>query len=96
MRILIVRLGAMGDVIHALPAAAALRRRFPKAHIAWVIEPRWAVLLEGNPAVDEIVTLNRKQWGSVSSAWKRLRAERFDVAYDFQGLIKSAVTAAVS
>ena len=44
-RILIVRLGAMGDVLHGLPAAAALRRAHPSAHIGWAIEPRWAELL---------------------------------------------------
>ncbi|MBL8174428.1 MAG: glycosyltransferase family 9 protein [Bryobacterales bacterium] len=96
MRILIVRLGAMGDVIHTLPAAAALRRRYPGAHVAWAVEPRWAALLEGNAAIDEVVPLNRRQWGSIRAAWRQLRRERFDVAMDFQGLIKSALTARAS
>mgnify|MGYP001169657182 CR=1 FL=1 len=96
MRILIVRLGAMGDVIHALPAAAALRLRFPDAHISWAIEPRWAPLLQHNPHLNEIVPLNRKQWNSIKAAWKQLRAHPYDLAFDFQGLIKSALTAFAS
>jgi len=96
MRILIVRLGAMGDVIHALPAAAALRQRFPDAHIAWAIEPRWASLLADNPHINEIVPLNRKQWSSIKAAWRQLRRHPFDLAFDLQGLIKSALTAAAS
>lgn len=96
MRILIVRLGAMGDVIHALPAAAALRGQLPDAHIAWAIEPRWAPLLQSNPHINEIVPLNRKQWSSVKAAWHQLRKQPFDLAIDLQGLIKSALTAAAS
>lgn len=96
MRILIVRLGAMGDVIHALPAAAALRREFPTAHIAWAIEPRWAPLLNDNPHINEVVPLDRKQWSSVKAACRQLRRQPFDLAFDLQGLIKSALTAAVS
>ncbi len=94
-RILVVRMGAMGDVIHTLPAAASLKASFPSSHLTWVVDPKWAVLLEANPYVDEIVTLNRKKWGSVSEAWRRLRERRFDVTVDFQGLIKSAIAARV-
>lgn len=96
MRILIVRLGAMGDVIHALPAVAALRRRFPEAHIAWAIEPRWAPLLKDNPHINEVIPLNRKQWSSIKATWHQFRKQPFDFAIDFQGLIKSALTAAAS
>lgn len=92
MRILVVRLGAMGDVIHALPAVASLKR-IPRAHIAWALEPKWAALLEGNPAVDTILPLNRRDWSSVRSAWSRLRKGKYDVAVDFQGLMKSALVA---
>ncbi len=88
---LVVRMGAMGDVIHTLPAVASL----PKGHVTWVVDPKWAVLLEGNPYVGEVIPLNRKQWGSVSAAWSRLREKRFDVTIDFQGLIKSAIAARI-
>lgn len=95
MNILVVRLGAMGDVIHALPAAASLRS-IPQARITWLIEPRWKALIEGNPDVDEIVTLDRRRWSSVARCWRSLRSRRFDIAVDLQGLIKSAVAARVS
>ena len=58
-RILIVRMGAMGDIIHTLPAAASLRASFPDSRITWVIEPRWMPLLEDNPFLDRIVAFRR-------------------------------------
>jgi heptosyltransferase-1 len=73
-RILIVRLSAMGDVIHSMPAAALLRNAFPTAHIGWIIEERWAELLcaraqcrlgprsAGKPLVDAVHTVNMKAW----------------------------------
>jgi heptosyltransferase-1 len=89
-RILIVRLGAMGDIIHTLPAAASLRASFPLAHIAWAVEPRWIPLLEGNPHLDAIVTVRRDR-GHILESIRALRAESCDLVLDFQGLIKSAV-----
>ncbi|MBL8228116.1 MAG: glycosyltransferase family 9 protein [Bryobacterales bacterium] len=94
--ILVVRLGAMGDVIHALPAAASLKQSFPHCHLAWVIDPRWAPLLDGNKFVDQVIPLNRRSWASIREAWGRLRAVRFDLAVDFQGLIKSALVASAA
>jgi len=58
-RILIVRMGAMGDIIHTLPAAASLRASFPDARITWVVEPQWMPLLEGNPFLDRVVAFRR-------------------------------------
>jgi heptosyltransferase I len=91
--ILIVRLGAMGDIIHSLPGAASLKHSFPAAHISWVVEPRWVPLLEGNGFVDRIIVFRRDD----PISWKRtkdeLRAERYDLAVDFQGLTKSALIA---
>lgn len=77
-RILAVRMSAMGDVIHCLPAVAALAAR-PGVSVTWLIKERWAPLLQGNPAVAEILTSRPTR--------------RFDIAYDFQGLMKSAVLA---
>lgn len=91
-RILIVRLGAMGDIIHTLPAAASLRASFPEARISWVVEPRWAPLLEANPSIDRAVFFQRDRAGILESL-RKLRAETYDLAIDFQGLIKSAVAA---
>lgn len=94
--ILVVRLGAMGDVIHALPAAASLKQSFPHSHLAWVVDPRWAPLLAGNKFIDQVIPLNRRSWASIREAWGLLRAVRFDLAVDFQGLIKSALVASAA
>jgi heptosyltransferase-1 len=95
MNILVVRLGAMGDVIHALPAVAALRR-IPQALITWVIDPRWRPLVEVNPDVDAVLNLNRRDWSSVKACWRHLRSAHFDAAIDFQGLLKSAAVVAAA
>ncbi len=89
-RILVVRLSAMGDVIHALPAVASVKHSFPHSHLTWVMRPRWMPLVEGNPFVDEIVPLE-KTLRSSRAAWRRLRERRFDLAVDLQGLIQSAL-----
>jgi heptosyltransferase-1 len=89
-RILVIRLSSMGDVIHTLPAVAALKRSFPESHLAWAIRPRWAPLLEGNPFVDEIIPFERGA-SRILPSLKRLRQQRFDLAIDFQGLIQSAL-----
>jgi heptosyltransferase-1 len=95
-RILVVRLGAMGDIIHALPAVASIKHSSPGSHLTWVVEPRWAPLLAGNPFVDSVVELNRRSRESIGSCWRRLRASTFDFAIDFQGLIKSALVASAA
>lgn len=95
-KILVVRLGAMGDVIHALPAVSTLKASFPQSEITWAIDPKWAPLLAGNPAVDRTVPFNRRDLANVREAVKTLRASHFDFAIDFQGLIKSAFLASAS
>src|SRR5579871_1597071 len=94
-RILVVRLGAMGDVIHALPAVASLKHSFPRSRLSWAIRSRWIPLIENNPFVDEIIPLDRTV-GGIREAWHRLRAEKFDLAVDFQGLVQSALVTAFS
>jgi heptosyltransferase-1 len=95
-RILVVRLGAMGDVIHTLPAVAALKQNHPNAQLVWLVEPQWMALLEGNPYVDRVITVQRKSFRELFATWRELRALGCDFAVDFQGLIKSAVPAAVA
>lgn len=94
--ILVVRLGSMGDVIAALPAVASLKHSLPHSRITWAIEPKWSALLEGNPYVDSVLTFDRRTFSGLRSAWSGLRKEPFDLAVDFQGLIKSALVAAVA
>jgi len=98
-RILIVRLSAIGDVIHAMPLAAALRQRFPSAYLAWVSAYPAATLLEGHEALDEVIVVGRRWLRSPRAIFglrRRLRALRLDVAIDAQGLTKSAVAAWLS
>ena len=95
-RILIVRLTAIGDVVHAAPVLCALRNRFPKSHIAWVVEGRAGDLLEGHPALDELIRVPRRWLKSpraVRDLRHRLRRAKFDITLDVQGLTKSAIAA---
>ena len=95
-RFLLVRLGSLGDIVHALPAAAALRDTFPAARIDWAVEPKWVRLLEGNSDLNEIVTFDRMSAAGVASTIRRLRAEKYMCAVDFQALYKSALLAFAS
>ena len=94
-RILAIRLGSLGDVIHALPAVASLKHSFPRSHVSWIIKPHFAPLLDGNPYVDEVIPFERTMPG-IAEAWRRLRAEHFNLAVDFQGLIQSSLIAAAT
>jgi heptosyltransferase-1 len=95
-RILVVRLGAMGDVIHTLPAVATLKHSFPGSYLTWLIEAQWAPLIEQNPYVDDVAIFERGTPGAWLRNWRKLRAGRFDFAVDFQGLVKSAVAASMA
>ncbi len=98
-RILLVRLSAIGDVIHGMPIAVALRKHLPDAFLAWVVEQRAADVLEGHPAIDQRIVLPRGWLWSPSTVWrlrKQLKALSFDTAIDAQGLTKSAVVARLS
>jgi len=93
-RILVVRLGAMGDILHTLPAVASLKHNHAGSHLTWVVESRWRTLLEDNPFVDRIVELRRGSGRGLIETVRELRSEHYDFAVDFQGLLKSAATAA--
>jgi heptosyltransferase I len=106
MRILIVKLGSIGDVVHTLPALAALRSAMPKAEISWVVERNSSEILKDNPLLDRLIEVDTKalRRGLMSGETlraprqqlRRLRASAFDVALDFQGLLKSASIARLS
>jgi heptosyltransferase-1 len=114
MKLLVARVGAMGDVLHALPAVAALRRERPDWRIDWVVDPRWAPLLAASDAgqhgrelvVDRVHLADTRLWSrspasiatlrSILQLRAGLRAERFDLAVDLQGTLRSAVIARMS
>lgn len=109
MNILIVKLSAIGDVVHTLPSLAALRQCYPAAHITWVVEEAAADLLAGHPALDRVIISRRKSWvkqlrnGRIASPLRELRAflrelreRHYDLVIDFHGLLKSAVIVAAS
>jgi lipopolysaccharide heptosyltransferase I len=96
---LIVRLSAIGDVVHTLPVLCALRERMPRAFLAWAVEGRAAELLRSHRALDELIELERgwlKNPGKVLALRRRLRDLKFDIAIDAQGLSKSAIAARLS
>jgi heptosyltransferase I len=98
-RILIVRLSAIGDVIHGIPVLCALREALPDAFIGWVVESTSAALLEGHPALDELIRAPRGWLKWPREVWRlrqRLHALRFDAAIDLQCLTKSAIAAWLS
>jgi len=106
MRILIVRLGSIGDIVHTLPSLAAIRSALPEAEISWVVERRAAEILRDNPLLDRLIEIDTKalRRGLMSGETLRaprqqlrlLRASAFDLALDFQGLLKSATIARLS
>ncbi len=110
MNILIVKLSAIGDVIHTLPSLAALRRCYPDAHISWVVEEAASDLLADHPMLDRVLVSRRKRWvrdlreGRNRSAVFRevrdflsvLRDRPYDLVIDFHGLFKSAVVVLLS
>jgi lipopolysaccharide heptosyltransferase I len=96
MNVLIVRLGAMGDIVHAIPAAAAIRAAMPDARIDWVVDAKHQEVLHLVTVLDRVVPLEGRSVAAWSDAVRRLRQVSYDIALDFQGLMKSAVLARAS
>ncbi len=107
-KILLIKMSSMGDVIHALPAACALRERFPRAFITWLVDQRFSAIVRGHPAVDEVVAAPSPK---ALAAWPRadllratvqyalapaLRRRNFDLVIDLQGLFRTGVLAAAT
>ena len=95
-RILIVRLGSLGDLVHTLPAAAALRRANPSAQIDWLVDRPHREFLELVPVISSLVILERRGARGWLDAIRTMRSRAYDVAFDFQGLVKSAALARLS
>jgi len=99
-RILVLKPSSLGDIVHTLPSLAALRARFPAAHITWMVNPEWAPLLEGNPHLNETLLFPRSDFRGPSGwlrfmHWRRgLKKQTApDLILDFQGLLRTALVA---
>src|ERR1035437_9416936 len=95
-RYLVVRLTALGDILHTVPAVAALRAANSSARIDWVVERKWAHVLEGSPAINEVIPFDRRSALGAVACVRRLRQNYYTCAIDFQGLYKSSVIAMLS
>jgi heptosyltransferase-1 len=103
MKILIIKLSAIGDVVQTLPALEAIKKTYPGAEITWLVEEAAAGILEGHPLIDRLLISRRKAWtktlgspfavvrgiGNIVRFIRELRSIRYDIAIDFQGLFKS-------
>lgn len=94
-RILLIKPSSLGDVIHALPVADALRQRYPDAFIAWLVKREWAGILEGNADLNQVLAFPF-HWTAVPSMVRTLRLLRFDWVVDLQGLLRSGLLARIS
>jgi lipopolysaccharide heptosyltransferase I len=98
-RIALVKPSALGDIIHALPVLTALRRRYPQAHITWVVNQAYEPLLRGHRDLDEVLAFDRRAshrgWRAAARSWlhflRQLRQRHFDLVIDLQGLFRTAV-----
>ena len=102
--ILIVKLSSIGDVIHALPVSYAVKETYPDARLTWVVEKAAYSLLEENPCIDRLILFKKEQMRASLSGFcrnfvelrRQLKAERYDVSLDLQGLFKSAAIVKVA
>ncbi|WP_373506447.1 glycosyltransferase family 9 protein [Thiocapsa sp.] len=109
MKILVVRLSAIGDIVFASPLIAVLRRAYPQAHIAWLVQPEYRSLLDRHPDLDEVIVCPLGHWrrlwrerrlrelmSGIAALRTNLRERRFDLAIDLQGLLKSGALTRLS
>ena len=100
MRILFVKLSSIGDIVHTLPVLSAVNKALPDSNISWAVEKRCAEVLRNNPLISRLIEVDTKALRRVNlfgktlktakSQFQELRASEFDLAIDFQGLLKSA------
>ncbi len=105
-KILIIRLSALGDTIHTLPLASALRKRYPNIQIDWIVEDKAAEFIVDNPILNNIYILEKKKWKKNSnkiknikeffSIIKNIRKEKYDIVIDTQQLLKSSIIMGLS
>ena len=105
-RILIIKLSSLGDIVHTLPILPLLKDSLPEVEISWLVEKRHQSLLLHHPFIDKLITMDTLRWrkkplspstyGELFASVRELRRRRFDLAIDFQGLIKSGLLAFIS
>ena len=97
MKILIIKPSALGDIVQALPVLTGLKRRWPAAQIDWIVNDSLREILEGHPCLRQTILYPRKRWTTpnrLPEMWrwgKQLRAEKYDMTIDLQGLLRSAL-----
>ncbi|MEI7818486.1 MAG: glycosyltransferase family 9 protein, partial [Desulfuromonadales bacterium] len=101
MRVLIIKTSALGDVIHALPVLDYLHKASPGIVIDWVIEEGFKDVLEGNPLLNKLHVLSTRRWrkspftgqtrSEITTLWRELRSNRYDIVFDIQGNFKSGL-----
>ena len=105
MNILFIKLSAIGDVVQTLPALEAIKRTYPDSDITWVVEETAAGILDGHPLISRLLISRRKAWtrmlknpfsffqslGNIIRFFRELRDTHYDIAIDFQGLLKSGI-----
>lgn len=103
--ILIIKMSSLGDVLHTLPFVAALRTRFPRARLTWLVHPQFAGFVPDKPLIDEVLFFDKVRFKKLGwqgrlayfrQMYRELHARKFDLVIDMQGLFKSAVLAAIS
>jgi lipopolysaccharide heptosyltransferase II len=99
-RVLLIKPSSLGDVVHALPVLRAIRKRWPTAHLAWVVNSGLRGLIDGHPDLDEVIPFDRSALSPRPEGWSRtvqwarnLRGRGFELAIDLQGLLKSGIMA---
>ncbi|MDA0772300.1 MAG: lipopolysaccharide heptosyltransferase I, partial [Cyanobacteria bacterium] len=93
MRILIIKLSALGDIVHTIPALNALQAQYPQAQIDWLVYQSFAPILENQEALNQVIKLENKKLSTLLRASKQLKKQNYDLVIDFQGLIKTALMA---
>ena len=89
-KFLVVRLGSLGDIVHAFPAVNGLRQSFPNSEIVWLTHPKWKALVRAGGVANDVWTVDTREWSSLRSILARIRRHPFQTAIDYQGLWKSA------
>lgn len=103
--ILLIKMSSLGDILHTLPFASALRKRYPQARISWLVHPQFSGFVPDRPVIDEVIYFDKVKFNKMGFREKIsyysemkdfLHSKHFDLVIDMQGLFKSAVLAAIS